>query len=145
MKSIKEFFESVKNEESAVLATSDGTTVTMRQVSPVFCEDGVLIFTSPQSVKYGQLKANPNCCLFVGGAFLQAKAVFSGATMVAENAVLRAVYDEKFPGAFEDDTVFGGMHADFIMLKPLRLTGWNFESGAPVPFCLEETEEVSAK
>lgn len=145
MNTIKEFLEGFKNEESAVLATSDGRTVTMRQISPVICEEGILIFTSPQSVKYGQLKENPNCCLYIGNAFLQAHAVFSGATMQEDNAALRNLYDEKFPGAFEDETEFGGKHADFIMLRPVRLTGWNFETGASVPFCLEEPEEASAK
>lgn len=137
MESIKEFLESVKKEEAAVLATSSGGEVTMRMVSPVVCEDGILIFTSPQSCKYRHLQDNPNCCLAVGTLFLQLRAEFKGPTMGDDNEVLRSIYSEKFSDAFEIDTEFGGKKADFILLKPVKLTGWNFESGVPVPVCLE--------
>ena len=135
MNHLTNFWKSVKTEETAILATSAGGSVTMRIVSPVYYEDAVLIFTSPDSLKYQQLKDNPNCCVAVGGYFMEAKAQFLGLTMLDENAAYRDVYSEKFNDAFADDIAFGGREAEFILLKPNRLKGWGFENGTPTgPF-----------
>ena len=129
------FWESVKKEEGAFLATSANDRVTMRTVSPVFHDDAILIFTSPQSQKYQQLKVNPNCCLAVGGCFLEAKAQFLGHTMLDENSALRDVYAKKFQGAFDENIPFGGRTSEFILLKPVTLKGWKIENGEPTgPF-----------
>lgn len=134
MKTLKEFLERVKDEEIAVLATSADGIVTMRTVSPVCTEDAILIFTSAQSNKYRQLKANPNCCLAIGGLYLQARAELLGPTMKEENASLRTLYDAKFPGAFHEDIEFGGRDSDFVLLKPVALDGWEGENGMTAPF-----------
>ena len=135
MNYVEKFWGSVKTEETALLATSAGGSVTMRTISPVYHEDAVLFFTSPTSQKYAQLKETPNCCISVGGCFLEAKAEFLGHTMTDENAALRAVYDAKQPGAFDESMAFGGRESEFILLKPLQLKGWDFTSGDhPAPF-----------
>lgn len=136
MKTVNDFLEHIKGEETAVLATASGGMVTMRTVSPVCTEDAVLIFTSPQSCKYRQLKENPNCCLSAGGYYLQARAEFAGPTMKEDNASLRELYNAKFPGAFDADMDFGGRDSDFILFKPVALSGWSYESGRPVPVSL---------
>lgn len=134
MESVTEFFEQVKGEETALLATSSGGSVTVRTVSPVVCGDAILIFTSPQSRKYRQLQENPNCCLVIGGSFLEARAEFAGHAMADGNEALRSCYDEKFHGAFDADIEFGGRDSDFILFRPVALSGWDYKSGAPVPF-----------
>lgn len=129
------FWESVKKEEGAILATSANDNVTMRTVSPVWYKDAVLIFTSPESQKYQQLKVNPKCCLAVGGCFMEASAQFLGHTMLDENSALRDVYAQKFQGAFDENIPFGGRSAEFILLRPVRVKGWTFENGEPTgPF-----------
>ncbi len=132
MKTMSDFFEYIKGEETAILATASDGIVTMRTVSPVCTGDAVLIFTSPQSCKYRQLKENPNCCLSVCGYYLQARAEFAGPAMQEENASLREIYDAKFPGAFDEGMEFGGRDSDFILFRPVSLSGWNPESGEPV-------------
>ena len=135
MNQLKNFWESLKKEEIAVLATSGNDKVTMRTVSPVYHEDAVLIFTDPLSQKYRQLKENPNCCLSVCGCFMEAKAEFLGHTMLNENAALRKVYTGKHHDAFDENVEFGGTNAEFILLKPVCIKGWVFENGIPtVPF-----------
>ena len=135
MSHIEMFWGSVKKEETAILATAAGGSVTMRTVSPVYHEDAILMFTSPASQKYAQLKENASCCIMVGGCFLEAKAEFLGHTMTDENAALRAVYDAKQPGAFDEGLEFGGRESEFILLKPVQLKGWDFTSGEhPAPF-----------
>lgn len=135
MSQLEKFWDSVKKEEAALLATSSREKVTMRTVSPVYYEDAILIFTSPASQKYGQLKENPNCCIAVGGCFMEAKAEFLGHTMSDDNVSLRDVYTAKFTDAFDEDVAFGGREAEFILLKPVQIKGWGFESGVPTgPF-----------
>ena len=137
MEQLDNFWESVKKEETSLLATSAGGNVTMRTVSPAYYKDAILIFTSPASMKYQQLKENPNCCIAVGGCFMEAKAQFLGRTMLDENASYRDVYSAKYTGAFDEseNAAFGGRDADFILLKPVKVKGWGFDNGAPTgPF-----------
>ena len=135
MSHLEKFWDSVKKEEVGLLATSANGSVTMRTVSPVYHEDAILLFTSPTSQKYAQLKENANCCISVGGCFLEAKAEFLGHTMTDENAALRAVYDAKQPGAFDESMAFGGRESEFILLKPVQLKGWDFAKAShPAPF-----------
>lgn len=70
MDRITQFFDIIRKDMSVVLATASGESVTMRQVSPVGYRGNILIFTDPGSLKYQQLKANPNCCISAG-LFLQ--------------------------------------------------------------------------
>ena len=128
----EQFFETIKRDMTIVLATAAGESVTMRTVSPVYFEDAILIFTAIDSNKYQQLKKNPHCCIAAGAFFAEATAEFCGATMLAENQHLRDVYSEKFSGAFQEGVEFGGRNAEFILLKPQRLTGWMFENDTPV-------------
>lgn len=133
MDKVSQFFEVIKAEMTVILATASGNSVTMRVVSPV-CYDGkILIFTSSDSQKYRQLKENPNCCVSAGAFFARATAEFCGATMLDKNEALRKVYSAKFPGAFDEGLAFGGRDADFVLLKPTKLTGWAFENDIPTP------------
>lgn len=129
------FWENVKQEERGLLATSAGGHVTMRTISPVYYDNAVLMFIGPGSTTLRQLRENPNCCLAAGGCFLEAKAEFLGAAMLEENAPLREAYVKKFPDAFDENAVFGGRSAEFVLLRPVLLKGWNFENGIPTgPF-----------
>jgi hypothetical protein len=121
---LEKFYESVKTEEELLLATSAGGIVTMRTVSPVLYNDAILIFTSPTSRKYTQLKQNPNCALKVGIFFVEAEAEFLGATMLESNAALREVYTLKFKGAFDETLENNGVNAEFLLLKPKHIRGW---------------------
>jgi uncharacterized pyridoxamine 5'-phosphate oxidase family protein len=135
MNQLEKFWESVKQEDSALFATSANESVTMRTISPVYHDGAILMFTAPTSLKYQQLKENPNCCVAVGGYFLEASAEFFGATMLDKNTVLRDVYSKKFSDAFSDSVEHGGRDAEFLLLKPKRVKGWVFENGAPTePF-----------
>lgn len=131
MDRIAQFFEIIHKDMSVVLATASDKSVTMRQVSPVDYKGNVLIFTAPDSLKFQQLKANPNCCIAAGTFFAEAKAVFSGPAMLDSNEELRRVYCEKFPGAFDEGAAFGGRDAEFILLEPFKLKGWGFEDDIP--------------
>ena len=127
------FYEAIAQDMTATLATAAEGSVTMRLVSPVPDGDGILIFTHSGSVKYRQLKANPNCCLAVRGFFAEATATFCGSTMLPENRRLREVYSKKFSGAFDEGIAFGGRDAEFLLLRPFRLSGWRFADDAPGP------------
>ena len=129
-KILDQLWEKVNKEQAALLATSGNGNVTMRVVSPVYCNDAVLIFTDASSQKYCQLKENPYCCLAVGNVFVEAKAEFLGATMTQGNKELRKVYDEKFPGAFEEGMEHGGRNAEFILFHPVKIKGWAYENGS---------------
>lgn len=131
MKQLEQVWKSVKEEEAALLATSAGGRVTMRTVSPVYDADTVLIFTGVDTVKYRQLKENPNCCFALGGFFLEASAEFLGPTMAEENEALRQVYAQKFKGAFDEGIEHGGRESEFVRFLPTRVYGWGFEGGAP--------------
>ncbi len=133
MDRITAFYELINKEMAVTLATADGQSVTMRTVSPVIYQGKILIFTSPASVKYSQLRSNPNCCIAAGLFFAQATAEFAGATMAESNKALREAYNAKFPGAFDEGIAFGGRDAEFILLKPFRLKGWAFENDEPSP------------
>ncbi len=132
-KKIEEFYELVKTEMTMSLATAEGASVTMRLVSPAYMEGGILIFTDSASVKFAQLKANPSCAVSLGGFFAEATAEFMGPCMDSKNAKLREVYSEKFPYAFAEGVAFGGRNAEFILLKPFKLSGWAFENDIPTP------------
>jgi len=131
MNELEQFWDSVKKEEAALLATSADGKVTMRTISPVYFKDAILFFTSSESTKYKQLQENPHCCVAVGGSFMEAYPEFHGKTMADENTALRNAYEEKFKGAFDKNMEYGGYHADFILLKPARIKGWRFENGIP--------------
>jgi Pyridoxamine 5''-phosphate oxidase. len=141
MDKLEQFWEAIKKDMTITLATAAEGRVTMRVVSPVYYEGAILIFTSPNSKKYKQLRANPNCCIAARGFFAEATAEFRGATMLTENKALRDSYREKFPGAFAEGDEFGGMNDEFVLMHPARLSGWAFENdiqtenGVPtVPF-----------
>lgn len=127
----EQFFDVIKKEMTVLLATAEGERVTMRAVSPVFCRNAILIFTSRRSKKYEQLQMNPHGCIAAGPFFAEVNAEFCGPAMLAENEPLRKIYCEKFPGAFDEDAVFGGRNAEFLLLKPTRLSGWGFENDVP--------------
>ena len=91
----------------------------------------ILIFTARDSKKYQQLLANPTCCLATGFFFAEATAEFCGATMLPKNQKLRDAYTAKYPGAFDENVEFGGRDAEFLLLTPVRLTGWAFENDRP--------------
>lgn len=140
----EQFFETIKKEMTMVLAASAGGNVSMRIVSPAYYPDGILFFTDAGSKKYRQLKQNPNCCISIGGFFAEATARLCGATMLPENTSLREAYCKKFPGVFDEGIAFGGRNAEFILLTPVRLTGWAFEDGSltgsgipTIPFDIE--------
>lgn len=133
MDRLEQFYGVIKKEMAVILATAAEKKVTMRTVSPVYYNGDILMFTSPDSNKYKQLKLNPNCCIAVCNFFAEATAKFMGATMLDENAALREAYSAKFPGAFDEGIEFGGRAADFILLHPTRLSGWAFENDVPTP------------
>ena len=128
-----QFFDEIKSRTEMTLVTAEGGSVTMRIVAPVYYEDKVLIFTSADSLKYRQLRANPGCCMEVGAFFAEATAELMGSTMLDSNAALRQAYSEKFPGAFDEGILYGGRAADFVLLKPVRLKGWAFLNDVPTP------------
>lgn len=128
MDKVKQFYKQVNESMTIVLATSKDNKITMRYVSPVLFNNDILIFTSCNSLKYQQLKENPNCGIYIKDFFVEAKATFYGNTMNEENRELRDVYNAKFMGAFEDNTDFGGVNKEFILLHPTRITGWGFEN-----------------
>jgi len=123
------FWKSVESEEIMLLATASTDNVSMRTVSPVRYDNGILIFTCPGSRKYAQLKENPNCCISLTGCFVEAKAEFFGPTMSDSNAKLREAYDKKFKGAFDENVQFNGRNSEFILLRPIVIKGWNMENG----------------
>lgn len=132
---LQRFWDGVKWKNDVMLATEAGGRVTMRTVSPVYYEDKVLIFTGAESLKYKQLRENPNCCFSIDGFYAEAVAEFCGPTMDDGNEPLRKAYAEKFPDAFDADVAFGGREAEFVLLKPTRIRGWVFENNMPVaPF-----------
>lgn len=146
MEKYESFINYVKSEMAMTLATSDGSSVTMRLVSPVYYNGGILFFTSSGSEKYRQLLNNRNCCVSLGGFFAQATAELYGSTMLPENKEMRDAYSAKFPGAFDEGIKFGGRDSDFILLIPTRLSGWAFPDGSmsgdgvpTVPFDMELT------
>lgn len=131
MDRIDSFFEAIKKDMTITLATASDGSVTMRLVSPVYYRGAVLLFTDPDSVKYRQMKANPHCCIAAQSVFAEAEAEFLGATMLERNRELRKVYCAKFPGAFDEGVAFGGRDAEFILLRPTRLKGWDFAEDTP--------------
>ena len=144
MDRVSQFYEVMKREMGVTLATAADQRVTMRTVSPVYYEGGILIFTDPDSLKYRQLKENPNCCIAAGNFFAEARAEFLGATMAEANADRREAYCEKFPGAFDEGVAMGGRDAEFIQFKLKTLKGWAYENDIPsedgiptVPFEIE--------
>ena len=144
MDQTERFYELIQKEMAVTLATACESSVTMRLVSPVYYKGDILIFTAPTSRKYQQLQANPNCCLAVGPYFAEATATFYGSTMLDANKELRDAYRGKFHDAFDEGIAFGGGSADFILLKPTKLTGWAFENdtstadGVPtIPFSID--------
>ena len=82
-----QFFERIETEMAVTLATASGHSVTMRAVSPVSYQRGILIFTAPDSNKYRQMKANPHCCIAAGSFFAECTVDFLGATMLPANKV----------------------------------------------------------
>lgn len=130
MDKIKKFFDFIDKEEMAAFATSDGSSVTMRVITPVECDGKILFFTFAQSEKYKQLKVNPNCCIQAGTFFAQATAEFLGATMLDKNKSFRDAYCKRFPQAFDENVEFGGREAEFILLTPTVLSGWDYPQGA---------------
>lgn len=124
------FFAAIEKNLTITLATASEGSVTMRLVSPVLYQGAILLFTAADSVKYRQLKANPNCCIAADGFFAEATATFRGATGLAENDALRKAYCAKFPDAFDENVAFGGRNAEFLLLNPTRLTGWTFPADA---------------
>lgn len=133
MDAVTEFWKTVENEMTMLLATAASGNVSMRQVSPVRYGDAILMFTGGGSKKYRQMRENPACCIACGMFFAEAEAECCGATMKDENAPLRAAYEAKFPGAFAEGIAFGGRDAEFFLLHPRRLTGWMFPDGVPTP------------
>ena len=133
MNQAKPFWDSIKNDEGVLLATAVQGSVTMRVISPVFYQDAILIATDADTKKYQQLKENPHCCLSAGGFFMEAKVEFLGAAMREENAALREVYAAKFSDAFDEGMLFGVRDSDFLLLTPVRLTGWGAVDGVPCP------------
>ena len=127
MDKLEQFYEIIKKEMTITLATSAGGSVTMRIVSPVFYQGAILIFTANDSKKYRQLKANPRCGIGAGLFFAEAAAEFRGPTLLPENKELRNAYCGKFPKAFDEGVEFGGRDAEFILLRPSRITGWAFD------------------
>ncbi len=131
MNYIDKFYEAIKSEETVTLATCADGIVTMRVISPVDFRGDILFFTDNNSMKYKQLKENPNCCIAAGGFFAQAKAEFFGATMLDENVAMREAYTAKFTGAFDEGMEYGGRSADFVLLHPEKLSGWGFANDIP--------------
>ncbi len=128
MDTITEFKQLVEKEMTIMLATCANNEVTMRVVSPVEYDGGILIFTSSHSKKYLQLKQNTNCCLACKTFFAQAKAEFLGPTMLDKNIAYRQAYEEKFPGAFSENVDFGGRDCDFIIFHLTKLSGWHYDN-----------------
>ena len=135
MDQLKKYWENVEKAKAVFLATAAKESVTMRTVSPVYYKDAILIYTNPESQKYKQLKENPYCCIAAGGCFMEAKPEFLGRTMSDENASLREIYAKKFNDAFDENDDYDIKTTEFILLKPIRIKGWNFENGVPTsPF-----------
>lgn len=124
----EQFYNMIKTEMGVILATGTESSITMRLVSPVYYNGGILIFTAASSTKYQQLRANPNCCIAVGSFYAEARAEFLNSTMAEKNKKFRAAYTAKYPDAFNDGVAFGGSNAEFLLLTPIKLTGWGFEN-----------------
>lgn len=131
MDRLEQFHGAVQKEMTMTLATAAGDSVTMRVVSPVLYEGGILIFTGSGSTKYIQLQKNPHCCVAVGTFFAECDATLLGSTLLEKNSALRDAYSAKFPGAFDESVEFGGRAADFVLLKPRKLKGWAFVNDIP--------------
>lgn len=135
MSQIEKFWETVKTEQEVLLSTSENDRVTTRTVSGAYYQNAILIFTNPESLKYKQLKSNPNCSIAVNGYFVEAVAEFLGHTMLEKNSALRDIYSQKYEGAFDEGVEFGGRGAEFLLLKPVLVKGWIFENDIPAaPF-----------
>lgn len=126
---LEQFWNKSNEAEGMILATAADDRVTMRTVSPVVYQEAILIFTSPESLKYQQLQKNPNCSFAIDNFFVEGKAKFYGSTMLASNEDMREVYAQKYADAFDESEEFGGMTSEFILLKPSRLKAWMFEQG----------------
>lgn len=137
MDKLNELYELIKRDETVVLATGTSDSVTMRTISPVFYENKILFFTNKNSLKFSQLQTNPNCCILIGNFFVEAKATFYGSTMLDENEKLRKVYDEKFPGAFDENVDLGGRDSDFVIFDLIKASGWEQNENGLLPFSIE--------
>ena len=131
MGKVDEFYVAVGEAVTVALATAADGVVSMRVVSPVLYDGGILFFTAADSRKYRQLAANPVCCVSVGPFFAEATAEFLHGCMLPENGVLRDAYCAKFPDAFADGVAFGGRGSEFVLLHPTRLSGWAFPDDVP--------------
>lgn len=131
----KKFYELIEKSEAIILATSSDGKITMRLISSILYHQDIVFFTNANSTKYKQLQKNPNCCISINNMFVEGIVEFYGSTMLNENKAIREAYDAKFPGAFNSNEEFGGYHSEFIIIHPIRLSGWEFEGENPtIPF-----------
>lgn len=133
-----QFRDTVKNAEIIYLATSKDNDVSVRPVSPLIVGDDMTVYfyTSNQSKKYGQMKANPNIAFCVGtnGCYqVQGVAKFLGNVFSDENKWLKGKYKEKYAFAFEIGAPGEDMQTnEFVAIDIKSLKGWIFEGEIPV-------------
>jgi len=135
---LEHFTDAVKDAEIIYLATSKDNVVTIRPVSPLLVGDlmTVYFYTGNDSVKYGQMRANPNVAFCVGtyGQYqVQGTVRFLGSVFSEKNKPLKEVYKTKYEFAFEVGAPGEDMALnEFIAIDIRVLKGWIFEGGNPV-------------
>lgn len=135
---LNQFRDTVKEASIIYLATSKNNHVTVRPVSPLITDDSMTVYfyTSNQSEKYEQMKANPNIAFSVGsnGCYqAQGTVKFAGNVFSDENKWLKDKYKEKYAFAFEVGAPGEDMQTnEFIAIDIKLLKGWIFEGEVPV-------------
>jgi len=134
---LEDFKETVRKEEVMYLATTKNNDVSIRTVSPLLIGDNTVCFyTSHNSEKYDQLKANPKAAFCVGmyGRYqAQGTVKFLGSVFNEENETIRELYKAKYHGAFEIAAPGEDMHTnEFIIIEIKLIKGWIFEGEMPV-------------
>ncbi|MEG0324675.1 MAG: pyridoxamine 5'-phosphate oxidase family protein, partial [Raoultibacter sp.] len=123
-------------EEVMYLATSAHDSVSIRPVSPLMKERGVVCFyTSKDSRKYEQMKENPQVAFSdgaVGRYQAEGTVRFLGSVFADENAGLYAAYKERYAGAFEMSAPGEVMELhEFIAIDLVLIKGWIFDKANP--------------
>ena len=134
---LDQFREMVAGADVILLATSAENDVSIRPVSPLILDDPsvVYFYTSYDSNKYAQMKANKNVAFCVGpvGSY-QAKGTvrFLGGIFAPENEALNAAYKKKYVGAFEMAAPGEDMATnEFMAIDIKNLKGWIFSEENP--------------
>ena len=91
----------LQKHKTGVLATSDGNTVTAREM--VFVYDGLMIYCRSEGLfkKFNQIESNPNVAIAAGNIQIEGVATIKGHPLEKTNARFVQLYKEQIPQAYE--------------------------------------------